>query len=95
MHNNFKSLSEIIYKEKAFSKIVTKANEQQVVDSFNKIFPELTKVVEAVKVEKKTLYLRVENSVWRSELNLKQDAIIKKIKLSLEKSEVEKIRFIS
>lgn len=95
MHSNFKSLSEIIYKEKAFSKIVTKANEQQVVERFHKIFPELTTVVEAVKVEKKTLYLRVENSVWRSELNFKQDAIIKKIKLSLEKSEVERIKFIS
>ncbi len=95
MHSSFKSLSEIIHKEKAFSKIVARANEQEVIDRFYKIFPELTKVVEAVKVEKKTLYLRVENSVWRSELNLKQDAIIKKIKLNLVKSEIEKIKFIS
>ena len=95
MHNNFKSLSEIIYKEKAFRKIVARANEQEIVDQFGKIFPELEKVAEAVKVEKNILYLRVENSVWRSELNIKQDAIIKKIKLNLSQSEVKKIKFIS
>ena len=95
MHNNFKILSEIIYKEKAFSKIVARANEQEIVDQFGRIFPELAKVAEAVKVEKNILYLRVENSVWRSELNIKQDAIIKKIKLNLRQSEVKKIKFIS
>ena len=95
MHNNFKSLSEIIYKEKAFEKIVARANEQEIGDQFDKIFPELAKVSEAVKVEKNILYLKVENSVWRSELNIKQDAIIKKIKLNLSQSEVKKIKFIS
>ena len=71
------------------------AGKQDVVDGFTTIFPELAKVAEAVKVEKKVLYLRVENSVWRSELNLKKEAIIKKIKLELKQSEVEHIKFIS
>ena len=95
MPNNFKSISDIIYKDKAFKNIVKKASEQDVVDGFKSIFPELEKVAEAVKVEKKVLYLRVENSVWRSELNLKKEAIVKKIKLELKQSEVEHIKFIS
>ena len=95
MPNNFRSLSDIIYKEKAFNKIVNKVREQEVVHSFSKIFPELDNVAKAVKVERKTLFLRVENSVWRSELNLRQGAIIKKIKNKLEKTDIEKIKFIS
>ncbi|VAX27721.1 hypothetical protein MNBD_IGNAVI01-2704 [hydrothermal vent metagenome] len=95
MPKDFRSLSDVIYKEKAFKKIVKKANEQEIVEKFGNIFPELKKVAKAVKVEKKTLYLKVENSVWRSELNLKQEAIIKKIKSKLEKSDLERIKFIS
>ncbi len=95
MPNNFRSLSDIIYKEKAFNKIVNKVREQEVVHSFSKVFPELDNVAKAIKVERKILFLRVENSVWRSELNLRQDAIIKKIKNKLEKADIEKIKFIS
>jgi hypothetical protein len=95
MPKDFKSLSDVIYEEKAFRKIVKKANEQEVVDKFKEIFPELEQVAKAVKVERKILYLKVENSVWRSELNLRQEAIIKKIKTKLDKSELEKIKFIS
>lgn len=95
MSNNFRSLSDVIYNEKAFNKIVNKVREQEVVHEFSKIFPELGNVAKAIKVERKTLFLRVENSVWRSELNLRQDAIIKKIKSKLTKTEIEKIKFIS
>lgn len=95
MPNSFRSLSDVIYNEKAFNKIVNKAREQDVVRMFNKIFPELDNVAKAIKVDRKTLFLRVENSVWRSELNLRQDAIIKKIKNKLKKTDIEKIKFIS
>lgn len=95
MPNNFKSLSEIIYKEKAFENIVSRAKEEKIVEEFNNIFPELVNVAAAVKVSNKTLYLRVENSVWRSELNLKQEAIVNKIKKHLTYARIEKIKFIS
>lgn len=95
MPEKFKSLSEIIYKETAFKKIVNKAKEQEVVDKFADIFPELKNVARAVRFEKKTLYLKVENSVWRSELNLKQEAIKKKIENIIEQIKIEKIKFIS
>ena len=95
MPKKFKSLSEIIYKENAFKQLVKKAKEQEVVDKFTEIFPELANVVIPVKYENKTLYLRVENSVWRSELNIKQEAIKKKIEKTIETIKVEKIKFIS
>ena len=95
MPNNFRSMSDVIYKEKAFNKIVSKAKEYEVVEKFCNIFPELDSVAIAVKVERKILFLKVENSVWRSELNLRQEAIIKKIKSKLEQSDIEKIKFIS
>lgn len=95
MSNNFRSLSDVIYKEKVFNKLVSKIKEYEVVDKFSEIFPELDTVAKAIKVNKKTLYLRVENSVWRSELNLRQEAIIKKIKKNLKQADLEKIKFIS
>lgn len=95
MPNNFRSLSDVIYNEKSFKKIVNKAREQDVVRMFSKIFPDLDTVAKAIKVDRKTLFLKVENSVWRSELNLRQEAIIKKIKSKLKKTEIEKIKFIT
>ena len=95
MPEKFKSMSEIIYKENAFKQLVKKAKEQEVVDKFEEIFPELANVVKAVKYENKTLYLRVENSVWRSELNIKQEAIKKKIEKTITTIKVEKLKFIS
>ena len=73
MHNNFKSLSEIIYKEKAFSKIVARANEQEIVDQFGKIFPELEKVAALVgnsPIEKKLKREVVVSKANFKELNL-------------------------
>ena len=95
MPNKFKSISEIIHKEKAFNKVIEKSRQQEVIDKFHVIFPELKKIVEVIRVDKEILFLRVENSVWRSELNLKQNAIIKKIKIKLENIDIEKIKFIS
>lgn len=95
MPNNFRSISDVIYNEKVFNKIVNKAREQDIVRMFSKIFPELENVAKAIKVDRKTLFLKVENSVWRSELYLRQDAIIKKIKSKLKKIDLEKIKFIS
>lgn len=95
MPNNFRSISDIIFKEKDFSKIVIKAKEEEVVEKFNKIFPELKIIAKAIKFNRKILFLKVENSVWRSELNLKQTAIISKIKNNIKDIEIDRIKFIS
>ncbi|MBU1680712.1 MAG: DUF721 domain-containing protein [Bacteroidetes bacterium] len=93
MHKSFKSLSEVISKENAFEKVRQKAQEYDVVVSFVKIFPDLQKVAAAVKVEKQTLFLKVENSVWRSELNYKQKEIVDRINGFYKKNVIKAIKF--
>ena len=91
----YRSISDVLFNEKEFSNIVTKAKEEEVVQKFSKIFPELDKIATAVKFNRNVLFLRVENSVWRSELNLKQTALISKIKNNFKNVEIDKIKFIS
>jgi len=95
MPNNFRSISDVLFKEKDFNKIVIKAKEEEIVEKFGEIFPELKVIAKAVKFNKNVLYLKVENSVWRSELNLKQTAIINKIKNNINNITIDRIKFIS
>jgi len=95
MPNNFRSISDVIFKEKEFSKIIIKAKEEEVIEKFSVVFPELKKIAQAIKFNKNILYLKVENSVWRSELNLKQSAMISKIKKNIKDVVIERIKFIS
>jgi len=92
---SFRSISDILFKEKDFKKIVSKAKEEEVVIKFSEIFPELSSIAKAVKFNYGVLYLRVENSVWRSELNLKQTAMISKIRKNINDISIKKIKFIS
>ncbi len=94
MPNNFKSISEIIHREKAFSKVIEKSRQQEVIDKFYVIFPELKKIAEVIRVDKEILFLRVENSVWRSELNLNRASLINKLNNQLEDKVINKIKFI-
>jgi len=95
MPSNFKSISDIIGKEKEFENIRRKAEDYLVVDEFENIFPDLNVVAKAVKVDKNILFLRVENSVWRSELNLKKSLLIEKINKNFGKNVIKNIKFIS
>jgi len=95
MPDNFRSISDVLFKEKEFSKIVAKAKEEEIVQKFSEIFPELNEITKAVKFNRKTLFLRVENSVWKSELNLKQQAIISKIEKQFSNIHIDRIKFIS
>ncbi len=92
---SFRSISDVLFKENDFKKFVSKAKEEEVVIKFGEIFPELSTIAKAVKFNYKTLFLKVENSVWRSELNLKQEAIINKIRKNVKDISIEKIKFIS
>lgn len=95
MPDNFRSISDVLFKEREFSKIVAKAKEEEIVTKFSEIFPELNTIAKAIKFNRNILFLRVENSVWRSELNLKQQAMISKIKKQFSNIQIEKIKFIS
>lgn len=95
MPKEIKSLTEIIGKEKAFEKVRTAAKQYEVLEEFSEIFPDLKKVAEAVKIENGVLFLRVENSVWRSELKFRQTSLIEKINKKYNEQIVKTVRFIS
>ncbi len=92
--NTYKSISEILDKEKSFEKFKTAIDGYTVVDEFHKVFPELKTVAKAKKFEGNILFIHAENSVWRSELNLNKDKIISKLNKFVGKEIVKKIKFI-
>ena len=94
MPKDFKSLQDVFGKEKAFEKVRTAAKEYEVLEKFSEIFPDLKKVADAVKIEKGVLFLKVENSVWKSELKFRQTTIIEKINKKFNDPVVKTIRFI-
>ena len=95
MPDDFKSLTDILGKEKAFEKVRKAAKEYDVIEKFVEIFPDLKKVAEAVKIENGVLFLRVENSVWRSELKFRQTNLIDKINKKFNEKIIKTVRFIS
>lgn len=95
MPDDFKSLTDILGKEKAFEKIRKAAKEYDVIEKFGEIFPDLKKVAEAVKIENGVLFLRVENSVWRSELKFRQSSLIEKVNKKFNEKIIKTVRFIS
>lgn len=95
MSKKIKSLAEVLDKEKAFEKIRNAAGDYAVVDKFGEIFPEFKNFVFPVKVSNNLLYLRVENSVWKSELNFQKAAIVKKINKYFKKEIIKSIKFTS
>jgi hypothetical protein len=94
MPGKYKSLYEVINNEAEFDTIRKKAKEYEIIEKFKEIFPELKKIVEAKRIEKGKLFLRVENSVWRSELNFKQELMITKINKYFNEEVINRIKFI-
>ncbi|NOX18168.1 MAG: DUF721 domain-containing protein [Chlorobi bacterium] len=88
-----KLIGEVLGKAKEFEKLRYAVMENDAAEKFAEIFPELAPIAEAVKVKKGTLYLRVENSVWKNELNLKRNILIKRINEYLNTEIVKSIRF--
>jgi hypothetical protein len=95
MSDGFKSLSDIINTEPGLDKIRKTIYQSDVIIEFNKIFPELEKVVIPVKVERKVLHLKVENSAWRNELKFREKKIVDKINKFFVEQRVVKIKFVS
>ncbi len=93
--SDFKSIDEILKSEKSLSRINDLAEEFKVVSDFHLVFPTLEKVATPVKIVKYVLYLKVENSVWRSELNFRQKQIIDRINNHFGQTLVKSVKFIS
>jgi hypothetical protein len=94
MHNGFMSLSEIFNTDPALARVRKIVKESDVTIEFTKIFPELEKVAEAVKVEKTVLILRVENPAWRNELKFKENLIVNKINSYFNEQRIARVKFV-
>ncbi|MBZ0199425.1 MAG: DUF721 domain-containing protein, partial [Ignavibacteriaceae bacterium] len=84
----------IINKDPVFANLRNIMQQSDVVIEFKKIFPDLVKVTTAVKVEKKTIYLRAENAAWRSELKYREKEIIDKINIYFDDERIKAVRFV-
>jgi hypothetical protein len=94
MDKGFVKLSDIINTEPAFNGLRKNIKDAEVIEGFLQIFPELEKVAKPVKVEKKTLFLKVENSVWRSELKFGSNSIIEKVNTFFKEERIKYIKFL-
>jgi len=94
MREKYKSIPDVIKKEQAFEAIRNKALEYDITSEFKQIFPELKSIAKAVKVDTKVLFLRVDNSVWRSELNFKRNLIIEKVNKHFNGKVIKYIKFV-
>lgn len=93
MPDNFKSLTEILSKDRAFEKFRKSVSEQDVVNEFHEIFPDLTKTVTANNIHNGILYLIVENSVLRNEIYLNKSVVIEKINNYFNQPLINDIKF--
>ncbi|MBN1638564.1 MAG: DUF721 domain-containing protein [Ignavibacteriales bacterium] len=91
----YKSIAEVFQKEKEFKKFREILKENEILEAFGILFPDLKKIAKPIKIEKNNLFLRVENSVWRSELHLKQKMIIEKVNEHFNKIIIKSIKFVS
>ena len=94
MDKDFVKLSEIINTKPEFEGLRKRLKETEVVDGFLEIFPDLGKVAKALKVDKKTLFLKVENSVWRSELKFSESVIVEKINSFFKEERIRYLKFL-
>ena len=93
MPKDFKSLTDIMEHEKAFSRFRKSVREQDVQEEFFNIFPDLKKTVEISNIKNGILYLFVENSVLRNELYLRKALVIDRINKHFNNNILTDIKF--
>ncbi|MBN2571691.1 MAG: DUF721 domain-containing protein [Ignavibacteriales bacterium] len=93
--SKYKSIGDILDNENDFKKFREILKESEILNTFISLFPDLKKIAKPVRIEKNVLYLRVENSVWRSELHIKQKMLIEKVNEHYRKNILKSIKFVS
>ena len=93
MPDGFKSIKDVFNSDPALKKIRTVISENDVVNDFEKIFPEFKKVAQAKKSQSAVITLKVENAAWRNELKFKEKEIIEKINSYYGEERITKIIF--
>jgi len=91
---SFKTIEEILNRESEFSCLRETVKNYEIVDKFEIIFPELKLIAKAVKIEKQILFLKLENSVWKSELNFRKNLLVDKINKYFNEQVIKTIKFI-
>lgn len=94
MLDSFRSVKDIILNEPGLSGLKSDIINSETILEFTKIFPELEQIVKPIRIENKTLFLKVENSVWRSELNLQSKSLIEKLNTRCKEERIKAIRFL-
>ena len=93
MLDKFKSIAEIFEGNPGLAAVRKTVKQSDVVIEFFKIFPEMKKVVKPVKVEKKILFISVENSILRSELKFRESLLVSKVNKYFNDERIKGIRF--
>lgn len=93
MPDKFKSIADIFKEDPGLASVRKIIRQSDVVLEFFKIFPEIKKVVIPLKVDKKILILKVENSILRSELKFKEVLMVEKINKYFKEEIIKGIRF--
>jgi len=93
MPDNFKSIAEILRADPGLASVRNIIKQSDVVLEFFKIFPELKKMVSPLKVEKKILIIKVENSILRSELKFNESLMVDKTNKYFNEEIIKGIRF--
>ncbi|MEW6701351.1 MAG: DUF721 domain-containing protein [Bacteroidota bacterium] len=92
--SSFRTIGDVLNNESEFTSLREQLKNYDIVEEFGKIFPDLSPIAKAVKVDKQALFLRVENSVWKSELNLLKNLIVEKINKHFNRQVIKTIRFL-
>jgi hypothetical protein len=93
MPKQFKSITDIIGRDKAFAKFRKSIREQDVQVEFHNIFPDLKRTVTVSNVNKGVLYLSVQNSVLKNELFFKKKIVLQKINDYFNQPVIDDIKF--
>ncbi|KAF0151251.1 MAG: hypothetical protein FD143_2106 [Ignavibacteria bacterium] len=92
--SSFRTINEVLDKEKEFEKLRERLKNYNIAEEYERIFPELKMIAKAIKVEKRVLFLKVENSVWKSELNFQKTFLIEKINKYFNETVIKSIKFL-
>jgi len=93
MPEKFKSIADILNENPGLAPVRKIIKQSDVIIGFYDIFPELKKVVKPVKVDKQILFIKVENSILRSELRFQENLIVSKVNKYFKEERIKGIKF--
>ncbi len=93
MPDKFKSIRDLLNENPGLAPVRKIIKQSDVIIDFYDIFPELKKVVKPVKVDRQILFIKVENSILRSELRFQESLIVSKVNKYFKEERIKGIKF--